>query len=157
MILTCNAFQNGSPIPQRFTCEGENISPEISWSEAPADAKSFVLVVHDPDAPREGGFTHWVLYKIPGTTDRIPERVPKNSSLPGLGMQARNDSGKVGYMGPCPPTGSHRYFFRLYALRSNLDLQPGETPANVRAAMNDKIIEEAELMGTYEKVGSKAA
>jgi len=157
MNLTSTAFQHGSAIPQRFTCEGEDISPELAWNDAPAETKSFVLTVHDPDAPREGGFTHWVLYRIPATVDHIGENVPKNASVPGLGMQGRNDSGKIGYMGPCPPSGSHRYFFRLYALRSQLDLQPRATHTDVLSAMRDKIVDETELIGTYAKTARRAA
>jgi hypothetical protein len=158
MKLSSAAFEHGNAIPSRFTCEGENISPELSWNDVPAETNSFVLIVHDPDAPREGGFTHWVLYNIPGDTDRIGENISKSSSIvPGLGTQGRNDSGKIGYTGPCPPSGNHRYFFRLYAVRSDLGLQPGATHAEVLSAMRDKIIAEAEIMGTYTKKAKRAA
>lgn len=157
MKLTSPAFSNGDSIPKQFTCEGEDISPELSWTDAPKETKSFALILHDPDAPRENGFTHWVVYNIPPTVNRIAENVPRNGSIQGLGLQGRNDSGKVGYMGPCPPSGTHRYFARLYALRVELQLGPNATYAEVIAAMQGKIIEETELMGTYAKTEQKAA
>jgi Raf kinase inhibitor-like YbhB/YbcL family protein len=157
MKLTSPAFSHGGSIPKQFTCEGEDISPELSWTDAPKDTKCFALILHDPDAPRENGFTHWVVYNIPPTVNRIAEDVAHNTSIQGLGLQGRNDSGKVGYMGPCPPSGTHRYFARLYALRSELELAPSPTYREVISAMQAKIIEEAELMGTYAKTGQKAA
>jgi Raf kinase inhibitor-like YbhB/YbcL family protein len=157
MKLTSPAFAHEGSIPKQFTCEGENISPELSWTDAPKEAKSFALILHDPDAPRENGFTHWIVYNIPPTVNRIAENAPRNASIPGLGLQGRNDSGKVGYMGPCPPSGTHRYFARLYALRTKLELGPNVTYAEAIAAMQGKIIEEAELMGTYAKTEQKAA
>ena len=157
MKLTSQAFSPGGPIPKRFTCEGQDISPELSWTNAPKEAKSFALILHDPDAPKKGGFTHWVVYNIPAGVNHIPENVTHNADVPGIGFQGINDSGKIGYMGPCPPSGTHRYFARLYALRSELQLGPNATYAQVLEAMRDKIIEEAELMGTYAKTGAKAA
>ncbi len=157
MNLTSSAFSPGGAIPKQFTCEGPDISPEFSWTDIPKETKCFVLIVHDPDAPKANGFTHWVVYNIPPTVNRIQENAPKNPSVPGLGLQGRNDSGKVGYMGPCPPSGSHRYFARLYALRTELDLKPGATYREVISAMEGKIIGQAELMGTYAKTGQKAA
>jgi Raf kinase inhibitor-like YbhB/YbcL family protein len=157
MNLTSTAFQPEGKIPQQFTCEGQDVSPDVSWSEAPKETKSFVLITHDPDAPRPNGFVHWVLYNIPASTNHIPQNVPKNASVPDLGLQGRNDSGKVGYMGPCPPSGTHRYFFRLYALRSKLELGPSATYKQVIEAMEGKIIEQGELMGTYAKVTEKVA
>jgi Raf kinase inhibitor-like YbhB/YbcL family protein len=121
------------------------------------ETKSFALVVHDPDAPRLNGFVHWVVHNIPASVTRINQSVPKNPSIPELGLQGRNDSGKIAYMGPCPPSGNHRYFFRLYSLRANLDLGPGATYHEVIAAMEGKIIEQAELMGTYAKIAENAA
>jgi Raf kinase inhibitor-like YbhB/YbcL family protein len=158
MKLTSPAFVEGGSIPQRFTCEGENISPELGWADAPKETKSFALVLHDPDAPKKDGFAHWVLYNIPPNVNRIAENVPRNGSIEGLGSQGRNDSGKVGYTGPCPPSGRHRYFARLYALRTRLDeLGPNATYPELIAAIHDKVIEETELMGTYTKMGQKVA
>jgi Raf kinase inhibitor-like YbhB/YbcL family protein len=157
MKLTSPAFSHGGSIPKQFTCEGRDISPELSWTEAPKETRSFALILHDPDAPRQGGFTHWLVYNIPANVNRIAEDIPHNGSIEAVGLQGQNDAGKIGYMGPCPPSGQHRYFARLYALRDELALEPGATYAEVIAAMRGKIIEEAELMGTYAKTGRKAA
>ncbi len=153
MKLTSPAFSYGASIPKQFTCDGQNISPALAWSGAPNEAKSFVLILHDPDAPRAGGFTHWVLYNIPPNVDWLSENVAHDPSVAGLGIQGRNDAGKTGYMGPCPPSGSHRYYARLYALSTSLMLGPNATPAEVHAAMQGNILAEAELMGTYERTG----
>jgi Raf kinase inhibitor-like YbhB/YbcL family protein len=157
MQLTSSAFQAGSAIPTRYTCEGEDISPELSWREAPEQARSLVLILHDPDAPRAGGFTHWVLYNVPPTFGSIEENVPKQEVVAGLGLQGKNDGGKVGYVGPCPPSGKHRYFFRLFALDRELDLAPGASQQQVVAAMENHQIAMAELMGTYARKSERAA
>src|ERR1700758_624275 len=127
MRLLSTSIREGGQIPKRFTCEGENISPEFSWEDAPKETKSFVLILHDPDAPRKDGFTHWLLYDIPPTVKSIRENLPKQVPVSNAGLQGKNDSGQLGYTGPCPPSGNHRYFARLYALRKQLDLQPGAT------------------------------
>ena len=152
MRLVRPVFQNNQEFPKRFTCEGENISPELSWDEAPKETKSFVLILHDPDAPRRNGFTHWALYDIPPTISRLRENLPRAAQLADAGMQGRNDSGDFGYTGPCPPSGRHRYFARLYALRQKLGLPAGATAAEVQTALDGKVIEQAELMATYQKV-----
>ena len=157
MRLMSSAFREGERIPTRFTCEGENISPELSWEGAPTAAKSFALIVHDPDAPRTNGFAHWMLYNIPANVVQIPESIPEGPRVSGLGLQGKNDSGQIGYTGPCPPSGSHRYFVRLFALQRELDLAPGATATELQSAMHDYIIEQAELMGTYAKVRAKTA
>jgi Raf kinase inhibitor-like YbhB/YbcL family protein len=157
MLLTSTAFQQGSSIPKRYTCEGENNSPDISWSDAPKGTVSFVLLLHDPDAPRPGGFTHWAVYNIPATVGQITEHAPAKEILEGIGMQGVNDAGKIGYMGPCPPSGEHRYFFYLYALRDDLKLGTGVSHIQVRSAMEELVIEHTELMGTCKKTAEKAA
>lgn len=123
-------------IPEKYTCKGENINPELRFEDIPANAKSLALVMHDPDAPRPGGFTHWVVYNMPPTTKGIPE----NSKPPGV--EAKNDADRSGYIGPCPPSGIHRYYFKLYALdamlQENFDIQ-------------GHVIEKAELMGKFSK------
>jgi Raf kinase inhibitor-like YbhB/YbcL family protein len=151
MRLLSPAFQNEGEIPKRYTCEGDNISPELSWQEAPEDTKSFVLILHDPDAPRRNGFTHWVLYDIPSTINRLRENVPKEAQLADTGRQGRNDSGEIGYTGPCPPSGRHRYFARLYALREKLNFPAGANVTEVQTALDGKVIEQSELMATYQK------
>ena len=155
MQLTSSAFRQGEPIPDRYTCEGNDSSPDFSWSDAPSEAKSFVLILHDPDAPRANGFTHWVVYNIPAEVSRLPEAAPKQGRIDGLGMQGKNDAGRLGYVGPCPPSGTHRYFARLYALDATLALPPGATHAEVSNAMESHIIGECELMGTYTKRGKQ--
>jgi Raf kinase inhibitor-like YbhB/YbcL family protein len=158
MKLVCSEFPHGKPIPQRFTCDGENISPRFSWEGAPRESKCFALIIHDPDAPRRDGFTHWVVYDIPASAKGIPENVAKNQErVPNLGLQGRNDSGKIGYMGPCPPSGAHRYFARLYALRKELGLPPGATRQELESAMEGAIIDQDETMGTYARVRAQTA
>ena len=157
MQLLSSAFQQGQPIPLRFTCEGDDISPEFSWKDAPKETKSFVLILHDPDAPRRNGFTHWVVYNIPAEVSRITENVPQEATISGIGSQAKNDAGQIGYKGPCPPSGKHRYIARLYALSAQLPVKPGAAYTDVITAMEKLVIEEAELLGTYEKQSGKVA
>lgn len=113
MQMTSSNFRAGAAIPVKFTCEGEDFSPELSWSGAPAETESFVLTMGDPDAPKAGGFTHWVVWNIPSIVCHIKQSLPKQPLVPGVGLQGRNNSGEIGYMGPCPPSGRHRYFLRL--------------------------------------------
>jgi Raf kinase inhibitor-like YbhB/YbcL family protein len=157
MQITSPAFKQGSEIPAQYTSDGDNFSPELSWQDAPANTKSFALVVHDPDAPRVGGFTHWLVYNIPAGTNGVAENVPERRSVPGLGLQGKNDAGKLGYIGPAPPSGTHRYFFRLFALDTFLDLAAGATHHQLSAAIKGHILAQAELMGTYEKKSERAA
>jgi Raf kinase inhibitor-like YbhB/YbcL family protein len=151
MRLLSTAIEEGEPIPKRHTCEGEDISPEFYWEGAPRETRAFVLILHDPDAPRDNGFTHWLLYDIPPDVTHIREDFPKQAPTADSGLQGKNDYGKLGYAGPCPPSGRHRYFARLYALRKQLGLPPGATPIEVRLALEGKVIEQAELMGTFAK------
>jgi Raf kinase inhibitor-like YbhB/YbcL family protein len=157
MQLTSSAFEAGAEIPSYYTSEGEDVSPDLSWQDAPKETKSLALVMHDPDAPRNGGFTHWVVYNISPQTSRIEENVRHDEQIPGVGMQGKNDAGKLGYVGPAPPSGAHRYFFRLFALDSNLDFPPGATHKQLSAAMKGHVLAQAELMGTYEKKSERAA
>lgn len=157
MRLTSPAFRAGGAIPSKFTCEGKDASPEFSWRDAPAETKTFALILHDPDAPRAGGFTHWVVYNIPAKAGHIVEGTPKQGRVPGVGLQGTNDSGKIGYMGPCPPRGTHRYFARLYALDIELPLAPGVSHKELSSAMEGHILAQAELMGTYAKESVRAA
>ncbi len=154
MRIQSPAFQHEGEFPKRYTCEGENISPELSWEGAPKETKFFVLILHDPDAPRRNGFTHWLLYDIPAAIDRVRENVPGHEQLADAALQGRNDSGEIGYTGPCPPTGRHRYFTRLYALREKLGLPAGATADEVQIALDGKVIEQCELMATYQKSGA---
>lgn len=157
MQLTSSAFEQGGEIPSSFTGDGENISPELSWKDAPAQTKSFALIVHDPDAPMPGGFTHWLVYNISPVTAHIEENVQQEEQVRGLGTQGKNDGGKIGYTGPAPPSGTHRYFFRLCALDSMLNVGPGADHKEVTAATRGHVLAQAELMGTYEKKSQRAA
>ncbi len=151
MQLKSSAFRAGEAIPARYTCEGEDISPEFSWTDIPAGTKSLALILHDPDAPRAGGFTHWVIYDIDPSLRQIDENTPKEEKSGGIGLQGKNDGGKIGYMGPCPPSGTHRYIARLFALDTELNLEPGAPHHEVESAMEGHILEKAALMGTYAK------
>jgi Raf kinase inhibitor-like YbhB/YbcL family protein len=157
MRLTSSAFESESTIPQEFTCDGRNISPELSWRGSPSATKSFALVMHDPDAPGAGGFTHWIVFNVPATVDHLPEHVPNQDALPGGGVQAKNDGGKYGYMGPCPPSGTHRYYFRLYALDVTLDSSAGLSKSALEKAMEGHVLAQAELLGRYKRTAGKAA
>ena len=149
MRLRSSAFENEGTIPDRFTYRGDNVSPEFFWEDAPKETKSFVLILHDPDAPRRDGFTHWLLYDIPPNVMRIREDLPKKAPVTDSGFQGINDSGELGYTGPCPPSGRHRYFARLYALREELNLAPGATAQQVNAALEGKVIEQTEMLARY--------
>jgi Raf kinase inhibitor-like YbhB/YbcL family protein len=157
MQLTSAEFQAGAEIPSRYTSDGENVSPELSWKDAPHETKSFALIVHDPDAPRPGGFTHWVVYNIGPGVGHIEEVVPEGEEIKGVGVQGKNEAGKLGYMGPAPPSGVHRYFFRLYALDCMLDLASGASFTEVQLALKGHVLAQTELMGTYEKKAQRAA
>ncbi|MDK2383686.1 MAG: YbhB/YbcL family Raf kinase inhibitor-like protein [Candidatus Korarchaeota archaeon] len=143
-----SVFANGERIPIKYTCDGEDISPPLSWEGQPEGVVSYVLIVEDPDAPI-GTFTHWVMYNIPGKLTSLPEGVPKQKETE-LGMQGINDFRRVGYGGPCPPPGKpHRYFFKLYALESTLDLPPGARKRDVIEAMEGHVLAQSQIMGIY--------
>ena len=144
-------FPNGGDIPKKFTCDGADASPELSWTEPPAGTQGFALIADDPDAP-VGNWTHWVLYDLPPATTSLPEGVSKIDELPGGERQGRNDFRKIGYNGPCPPPGkAHRYFFKLYALGSKLNLKPGASKQEVEQAMQGHILGKTEWMGRYKR------
>lgn len=157
MQLTSSSFKPEGEIPAKFSCEGEDISPELNWKNSPHGTKSFALIVHDPDAPRSGGFTHWVAYDIPATVHQIPENVPKGDMLPAGGNQGKNDGDTLGYMGPCPPSGTHRYYFYLYALDAKLNLPLGAKKDDLEKVMKGHVLDKAEVMGRYRKKSGKAA
>lgn len=144
MNIETVAFEQGKPIPQKFTCQGEDISPEFTLHDVPSNAKSLVLIMDDPDAP-SGTFDHWVAWNIPADTKKLKEGVA-------LSQQGKNSFGKLGYNGPCPPSGkAHRYFFKLYALDSLLTLPAGSSKKQVEKAMEGHIIGKSELVGTYQR------
>ena len=147
--LRTTAFRPGSTIPTQFTCSGANISPALSWNQPPPRTQSFVLIVDDPDAPA-GTWVHWVVYNLPASARQLPEHVPPGDAVAGGGKQGVNDFPMNGYGGPCPPPGKpHRYFFRLYALDTILDLRAPVHRQDVDSAMKGHVLAQAELMGTF--------
>lgn len=150
LTIRSSAFGSMGPIPSKHTCDGRDISPELSWSGVPSSAKSLVLICDDPDAPM-GTWVHWVCYDIPVSVTSLSEAVPGNGELVTGGTQGLNDFKKIGYGGPCPPSGTHRYFFKLYALDTTLDLHSGRPKSSVVKAMKGHILAEAELVGTYSR------
>jgi Raf kinase inhibitor-like YbhB/YbcL family protein len=145
MKITSSAFQEGGNIPSKFTCDGADANPALRFEGAPAAAKSLALIVDDPDAP-VGLFTHWLVWNINSKTTEIAE-----NSAPGGAVQGTNDFPKKGYGGPCPPSGTHRYYFKIFALDQALDLKPGAKRAEVDAAMHGHVIAQGELMGRYSR------
>lgn len=141
--VTTPAFQAGGDVAAKFTCNGANVNPELKINGVPNEAKSLVLIVDDPDAPR-GLFTHWIVWNIDPKTTRVAE-----NSAPTAGVQGINDFGKRNYGGPCPPSGTHRYFFKIFALDTKLELKPGARRAELDAAMRGHILAQGELMGRY--------
>lgn len=149
--ISSASFSAGGDIPKKFTCDGPDLSPELSWTDAPAGVRSFALIADDPDAP-VGTWTHWVLFDLPPQTTGLPEGVAKVDELPSGGRQGRNDFRKIGYGGPCPPPGKpHRYFFKLYALDRLLNLKPGSSKQEAEQAMQGHIVGQTELMGKYRR------
>jgi len=144
MEVTSSAFQNNQPIPSRYTCDGEDLSPPLDFHQVPADAKSLVVIVDDPDAPM-GTFDHWIAWNLPATTAFLAE----GADIP---KEGRNDFRETGYRGPCPPPGpAHRYFFKVYALDTMLDIAEGSTKQQLEEAMEGHILAHAELVGTFQR------
>ncbi|MGH8728329.1 MAG: YbhB/YbcL family Raf kinase inhibitor-like protein [Burkholderiales bacterium] len=152
MILKSSVFKHESEIPRQYTCQGKDFSPPLSWSDIPSPAKSLALIVDDPDAPDPAApkrvWVHWVLYNIPTSADGLEEGV---KTLPAGTKEGANDWGRTGYGGPCPPIGRHRYFFKLYALDATLPDLNKPNKAALEKAMQGHIVEQAELIGTYQK------
>src|SRR5216117_961284 len=148
--LASAAFREGAVIPDKYTCDGVDVSPALTWSGAPAGTRSFALIADDPAAPA-GTWVHWVLYNLPADVSELPENIAKVESLDlGGARQGRNDFRRPGYGGPCPPPGpAHRYFFKLYALDAPLKLKAGAQKRDVEAAMEGHVLATAQLMGTY--------
>ena len=147
--ITTPAFSAGGDIPKKFTCDGPDLSPKLAWTDPPPKTQALALIVDDPDAP-VGTWVHWVLFDLAANIKELPEGVAKQDQVLSGAKQGRNDFGKVGYGGPCPPPGKpHRYFFKLYALDANLGLKAGATKADVERAMKGHILAQVELMGRY--------
>jgi Raf kinase inhibitor-like YbhB/YbcL family protein len=151
MKILSTTFGHGQPIPKDCTCDGENRSPHLAWSEIPVHTRSFALVCDDPDAPR-GTWVHWVLFNLQADAVELAPGVPRTPELPSGARQGLNDFGNIGYDGPCPPPGTpHRYFFRLYALDSTLNLAPGVERSDLDTAMADHVLADTALMGTFQR------
>jgi len=147
--IASTAFPNGGMIPKKFTCDGPDVSPQLTWKEAPAGTQSFTLIMDDPDAP-VGTWVHWVLYNLPANTRELPEGVEMQEQLASGAMQGRNDFRRIGYGGPCPPPGTpHNYHFKLYALDTKLNLKAGAIKPELELAIKGHILGETELMGRY--------
>lgn len=146
MKLESSAFAHNGEIPRKYTCDGDDISPPLSVSEVPEEAASLALIVDDPDAPA-GDWVHWVVFNIPASTTSVGE-----GSAPS-GIQGTTDFGRAGWGGPCPPSGTHRYYFKLYALDTELDLDASTTKAELETAMTGHVLDRAELVGTYKRPG----
>lgn len=150
MEIKSPAFENNSIIPSKYTCDGEDISPPLSWSDIPEGTKSLALISDDPDAPA-GTWVHWVIYNIPPSVTSLPEGVPTDKKLSNGTLQGITDFKRIGYGGPCPPSGTHRYFFKLYALNKKVPLDAGATKKQVLDAIKDSVIAECQVVGKYQR------
>ena len=148
--IESSAFSDGGQIPRQYTCDGKDVSPPLSWKGVPEKTKSLALICDDPDAPSKT-WVHWVLFDLPPQTKQLPEGVRTTESVAGGGTQGTNDFRKVGYGGPCPPGGAHRYFFKLYALDTELKLSSTATKADVERTMKGHVVAEGTLMGKYSR------
>ncbi len=150
ITLTSSAFEEGEMIPKQYTCDGADISPPLSWIDMPEETKSLALISDDPDAP-VGTWVHWVLFNIPPETHELTENIPPDEMLTNGARHGVTDFGRFGYGGPCPPGGTHRYYFKLYALNTMLDLSGRVTKDDLLKAMEGHIIAEGQLMGKYRR------
>ena len=150
MMITSTAFSPGELIPSEFTCDGKDLSPPLAWTDVPPGTVSLALVSDDPDAPG-GTWVHWVVWNLPGAARKLEAHLPGRGELPDGTRQGTNDFHRPGYGGPCPPSGTHRYYFRLYALDARLDLEAGATRAALDRAMKGHVLAQAELMGKYRR------
>ncbi len=148
--IKSSAFVNGGDIPKKFTCDGSDISVPLSWSNAPAETKSFALISDDPDAP-VGDWVHWVVWNIPQSKSELAENFPKDVTLPDGTTQGINSSKNTGWDSPCPPSGTHRYFFKLYALDTTLALSPRSSKKELETAIRGHVLAQAVLMGKYSR------
>lgn len=142
------AFEEGGMIPKRYTGDGADVSPPLTWSDLPKSTESVALLCDDPDAP-VGDWVHWILFNLPSDTRELKEAVPKDGTLPNGAVQGKNGWDEIGYRGPAPPGGTHRYFFKLYALDVKLDLPAGASKADLLKAIEGRVLAEGQLMGRY--------
>lgn len=150
MQMTSSAFKEGDMIPSKYTCDGLNVSPPLEWKDIPAGTKSFALIGDDPDAPM-GTWVHWVAFNIPANMTGLDENLRPEKEFKNGMRQGSNDWPRIGYGGPCPPSGTHRYYFKLYALDTMLDMKPGATKSQVLKAIKGHVLAEAQLMGKYKR------
>lgn len=150
--LTSSAFNEGAAIPPLYTCEGQDVSPPLAWTAPPDGTKSLALINDDPDAPGKT-WVHWVVYNIPPPVQQLPEAFSTDRELPDGTRQGITDFGRIGYGGPCPPSGTHRYYFKLYALDGVLSLPPGATKQQLERAIEGHLLARAQLMGAYRRKG----
>ena len=148
--ISSSAFEEGGLIPMKYTCDDADISPPLEWSGIPEETKEIALICDDPDAPM-GTWVHWVMYNLPANIFKLPESIPAINLLENGITQGSNDFHKIGYGGPCPPGGTHRYFFKIYALDIELNLAPGKTKSDLLEAMKGHILGEGQLMGIYKR------
>lgn len=149
--LSSSAFKDGGVIPKKYTCDLDNLSPPLAWGDLPERTNSLALIVDDPDAP-SGTWVHWALYNLPSNLIGLPEGVMKTAEVEGIGTQGMNDFRRIGYGGPCPPPGKpHRYFFKLYALDTILDLGSGVTKMELLEEIQGHILDKGELVGLYSR------
>jgi len=148
--IKSSAFDEGELIPEKYTCDGEDVSPSLSWAQPPKETKSIVLICDDPDAPM-GTWVHWVLFGLSPDTLELPEGVSSDKEVLGGAKHGLNDFRKYGYGGPCPPGGTHRYFFKLYAVDTQVDLNAGATKNEVLSAIKGHILAEGQLIGRYSR------
>lgn len=150
LSLTSPAFPAGGEIPRKYTCDGDDVSPPLEWGTPPPGTQSLALIMDDPDAP-VGTWDHWLVYNLPADARGLPEGVVVGPKAGAMGCSGKNSWGNLGYGGPCPPSGQHRYFFRVYALDTMLDLATGANKAQLLAAMAGHVLAQGELMGTYQR------
>jgi Raf kinase inhibitor-like YbhB/YbcL family protein len=150
MEIKSPVFEAGGMIPKQYTCDGQDISPPLAWTTVPDGTESLTLICDDPDAPM-GTWVHWVIFNLPANLGELPERIPPQKTLQNGAKQGINDFRKIGYGGPCPPSGEHRYYFKLYALDTKLNLDAGIKKADLLKAMEGHILAESKLMGKYKR------
>jgi len=151
MKITSSAFEEGKPIPAKYSCDGKDVSPPLRWTGVPSTAKTLALTVDDPDAP-VGDWFHWIVYNLPVSTTELTEGLPKFENLPKGGKQAMNDFKRLGYGGPCPPVGKpHRYFFKLYALDVQFNLPANTDGKQFMNALTNHVVAQTGIMGTYQR------
>jgi Raf kinase inhibitor-like YbhB/YbcL family protein len=150
MEIKSSSFNHEDMITAKYTCDGQNVSPPLAWSGAPEKTKSFALICDDPDAPA-GTWVHWVIFDIPASVNSLPEKISRQEEIAGLGKNGKNTSQHFGYDGPCPPSGTHRYYFKLYALDTMLNLNAGLSKEDLLKAMKGHVLAEAQLMGRYKR------